>query len=150
MTYADSSFISSVYLPDCHTAQAREFVDSHRPRLPFIFLHWPEVAGTIWKHSPLAEPIWERLKNDIADGKFLSPELDAEAVSRRAAGLMVHFSPRWKKLRSLDAMHVSAAVEGGFKTFLSFDTNSFQRTLAASQKLKVWPPLNDLETAQLK
>jgi predicted nucleic acid-binding protein len=150
MTYADSSFIASVYSPDCNTAVARDFVEKNLPRLPFIFLHWPEVAKAIWKNSELPGQIWDRQKKDIAEEKFHSPDLNAESIARRAAGLIIHFSPRWKKIRSLDAMHISAAVEGGFKTFLSFDTQSFQRVLAASQKLKVWPPLTKEELAHLK
>jgi len=41
-----------------------------------------------------------------------------------------------EKLRSLDALHVAAAVTGNFKTFVSFDLRSFQRVLAVTQKLK--------------
>jgi len=61
-----------------------------------------------------------------------------------------NYYPRWKKLRSLDAMHVAAAVESGCKVFLSFDTNSCQRILAATQKLEVWPALTSDEKARLE
>jgi hypothetical protein len=57
--------------------------------------------------------------------------------------------PAWKKLRSLDAIHV-AAVAGNFKTFVPFDTRSYQRVFAATQKLKIWPPLTSVENLALK
>jgi predicted nucleic acid-binding protein len=87
----------------------------------------------------------------LAGGKKLySLDLEADLVARRAAGLIINFCPRWKKLRSLDALHVAAAVTGQFKTFVSFDTRSFQRVLAATQKLNVWPPLTAGENLALQ
>ena len=152
MIYADTSFIASAYGMDANTAEARQFIEANQPRLPLGFLHWPELAKSFWtSHPENAEKLWDWVKLDLAGGTKLYPlELEADLAARRAAGLLIHYCPRWKKLRSLDALHVATAVTGGFKTFVSFDTNSFQRTLAATQKLKVWPPLNDEEKARLK
>jgi len=130
MIYADTSFIASVYGPDVNTPAARGFIESHQPCLPISFLHWPELAKAFrTSHPESAENLWDWVQ---------------------AAGLIINFCPRWKKLRSLDAQHVAAAVEGGFKTFVSFDTRSFQRLLASTQKLKVWPPLTTEEMLHLK
>jgi len=69
---------------------------------------------------------------DLAGRKKLSPlELSAGVVSRRAAGLIINFCQHWKKLRSLDAQHVAAAMEGGFKKSL------FRSTPAVSNGY--WP-----------
>jgi hypothetical protein len=57
---------------------------------------------------------------------------------------------RWNKLRSLGAMHVRCRRRGRGKTFLSFDTRSYQRALAHPQKLKVWPALTAEEAWHLK
>lgn len=151
MTYADTSFLASAYGDDAHTEVARGFIAEHQPRLPFTFLHYPELAKVFWTNRPNeAEIIWDAIQQEISDGqKLFLPDLDADAVARRAAGLMRHFCPRWKKLRSLDVLHVSAAVTGHFKTFVSFDTNSYQRVLAQSQKLAVWPPLTAAEKKHL-
>jgi predicted nucleic acid-binding protein len=152
MIYADTSFIASVYGLDANTAAARRFIEASEPRLPLMFLHWPELAKSFWtSHPENAEKLWDWVKEDLAGGKKLYPlELEADAVAKRAAGLIVNFCPRWKKLRSLDALHVAAAVTGNFKTFVSFDMRSFQRVLAATQKLKVWPPLTAEENFALK
>ena len=82
--------------------------------------------------------------------KLAAHEADANRVSRRAAGLLRHYCSRWQKLRCLDTLHVAYAVEENFKTFLSFDIASYQRVLASSQKLKVWPPLTESEKKLLK
>jgi predicted nucleic acid-binding protein len=152
MIYADTSFIASAYGLDANTASARHFIENNKPRLPLFFLHWPELAKSFWtSHPESAETLWDWVKEDMAGGKKLYPlELEADLVARRAAGLIINYCPRWKKLRSLDALHVAAAVTGNFKTFVSFDRHSFQRILAVTQKLKVWPPLTAEENQSLK
>lgn len=151
MSYADTSFLSACYLDDEHTATAGVYLERHRPRLPFVFLHWPEMARVVAAKSPDAAADWDEIKMDVLAGeKLFAAAMDADRVARRAAGLLLNFHPRWNKLRVFDSMHVAAAVEGGFKNFLSFDTNSYQRVLAATQKLEVWPLLTSEEKARLK
>jgi predicted nucleic acid-binding protein len=151
MTYADTSFISSCYLPDAHSQKARAYLEKQEPRLPFVFLHWPELAKAVTAASPDARGDWEAIRQDVQAGqKLYAAMLDAERTGRRAAGLMRNFYPRWKKLRSLDALHVAAAVELGCRTFLSFDSGSCQRVLAAAQKLAVWPPLAQEEQLRFR
>lgn len=151
MIYADSSFISSCYVTDAHSEKARAYLEKHEPRLPFVFLHWPELAKAVTAASPDAEGDWDALRNDVHAGqKFYAATLDAERTGKRAAGLMRNYYPRWKKLCSLDVMHVAAAVESGCKIFLSFDSGSYQRVLAATQKLEVWPPLTGEEKSRMK
>jgi predicted nucleic acid-binding protein len=151
MTYADTSFIVATYVSDANTPLADQFNEEGH-RLPFTFLHWPEVAKALWTNHPaLAETVWDELKEALANGQTLyRPTLDADAVAQRAAGLMRHYAQRWPKLRAIDVMHVSAAVECHAKTFLSFDTRSYQRVLAHTQKLKVWPALTSEEAVHLK
>ena len=151
MIYADSSFICSCYVADAHSEKARAYLEKHEPRLPFVFLHWPELAKAVMTASPDANADWDAIRNDVQAGqKLYAATVDAERTGKRAAGLMRNFYPRWKKLRSLDVMHVAAAVEAGCKTFLSFDSGSYQRVLAATQKLDVWPPLSDEEKSRMK
>ncbi len=152
MTYADTSVLVSAYGDDSNTDEARLFIAKFKPRLPFTFLHWPEVAKGLWTNHPeRAEIIWDAIEQELSEGhKLYLPDLDADTVARRAAGMMKHFCPQWKKLRSLDTLHVSAAVTGHFRTFLSFDTGSFQRVLAHTQKLSIWPPLTMAEEKHLK
>jgi predicted nucleic acid-binding protein len=149
--YADSSFLCAAYAEDAHTLKAREFLLEHQAALPFTFLHWPELAKYLWTvHAAAASHISDIIVEDLAERRKIYPHTaDALAVGRRAAGLLRNFCPRRKKLRSLDALHVALAVDGNFKTFLSFDTHSQQRLLAHAQKLQVWPPLTADEKARL-
>jgi len=151
MIYADTSFISSCYVRDVHTDSASVWLKKHQPRLPFLFLHWPEIAKAIAAHAANPEIIYNTLRAEVAAGvKFHVPEIEVNRVGQRAAGLLWNWFPQWKKLRSLDAMHVAAAVETGAKTFLSFDSKSYQRVLATTQKMTVWPPLTDEEKLWLE
>ena len=151
MNYADTSFLSSCYIGDEQSELALTYVEKHRPRLPFTFLHWPEMAKATIAKSRQAEKDWEKIKSDVLAGeKLFALTLNCDRTGQRAAGLMWNYHSRWNKLRSLDAMHVAAAIEGGFKTFLSFDSNSYQRLLAHTQRLKVWPPLTADEESRLK
>ena len=151
MIYADSSFIIACYVPDSNSALADQF-NADNPRLPFTYLHWPEIAKALWtNHAETAESVWDEIKGDLADGQTLYRlTLDADTIAQRAAGLMRHYAQRWPKLRAIDVMHVSAAVELGAKTFLSFDSRSYQRVLASTQKLQIWPVLTREESANLK
>ncbi len=152
MIYADSSFLLRVYANEPGSSDAHAYLTANQPRLPFIFLHWPEVAKALWtNYEATAETSWEMIRADLEAGeKLFQPEINVENTARRAAGLMRHYCPRWKKLRALDALHVAAAVEGRFTTFLSFDSSSYQRVLAHDQKLAVWPPLTADEKLRLK
>lgn len=150
MTYADTSFIVSAYARDFHTSAALDYVSKHQPRLPFTFLHWPETVRALLLNYPDGKAILAEVEADIAGAvKLHAEEVDAERVGRRAAGLLRANLSRWKALRSLDAMHVAAAVESGAKTFLSFDSQSWQRVLAHTQRLQVWPALTVEEKARL-
>ncbi len=84
------------------------------------------------------------------DEPSTAPQINPDTVAQRAASLIRGYAQRWPKLRALDVMHVSAAVKTGSKTFLSFDAKSFQRVLAHTQNLKVWPALTPAATARLK
>ena len=151
MIYVDTSFIVSAYGQDVNTTEACAYLSSHEVKLPLNFLHWPELAGSLWKNYTDAEARWKIIEADLLDDVnicHVSP--DAGRVGRRAAGLMKGFCRRWPKLRALDVMHVAAAVEIQAKTFLSFDSRSYQRALAHTQGLKVWPALATEEKSWLK
>jgi predicted nucleic acid-binding protein len=151
MIYADSSFIVSVYGSDIHSAAARKYVEQNHPTLPFAFIHWPEITRSLWNHFEAPEKIWAEIEDDLHGGlKMKRVQLNGDRVAERAAGLLKGWLGCWPKLRSLDAMHVAAAVELGAKTFLSFDSRSCQRVLAQTQRLKAWPALTSEELALLR
>jgi predicted nucleic acid-binding protein len=150
-TYADSTFLAACYLEEAHSAAALALLRRENPRLPVNWLHRVELTKAIWTRLPDPAARWHALEGDVESRRKLYAEnANGEAIAVRAAALLKKHSPRWKKLRSLDAIHVGAAIEGGFGDFLSFDTNSFQRVLAHSEGLSVWPKLTDEEQQKLK
>lgn len=150
MIYADTSFLVSAYARDVHTRAARDYLKRHLPRLPFTFLHWPEMVRALLLNYPDGKAIVAEVEADLAEAvKLYDAELDARRVGRRAAGLLRANLTRWPALRSLDALHVAAAVETGAKTLLSFDSKSWQRVLAQTQRLQVWPVLTPEEKKRL-
>ena len=44
MIYADTSFLGSLYVRDTNSGAALGYVERERPRLPFLFLHWPGLV----------------------------------------------------------------------------------------------------------
>ena len=115
------------------------------------FIHWPEITRSLWNHFEAPEKIWAEIEDDLHGGlKMERVQLNGDRVAERAAGLLKGWLGCWPKLRSLDAMHVAAAVELGAKTFLSFDSRSCQRVLAQTQRLKAWPALTSEELALLR
>lgn len=138
MIYADTSFLASAYVPDVHSNQVLTYLGQNKPRLPFAFLHWPELAKVVFSLAGNPEETWSQIDSDLLAGvRFYRSNEDCERIARRAAGLMRHHVAQWPKLRSLDVLHVSTAVELGAKKFLSFD--GAQRLLAKTQKLEIWP-----------
>jgi len=97
MTYADTSFIASAYGKDVNTAAARSYLLREEPTLPFGFLHWPELTRFLWITQPeVADKIWDLVSEDLMERKKLAAhEADAKRISRRAAGLLRHYCPRW-------------------------------------------------------
>ena len=61
----------------------------------------------------------------------------------------LHFHCHGPDRNGLDTMHVALAQSSGCTWFLSFDTNSNARVLAASARLKVFPDLHPAERARL-
>ena len=138
MIYADSSFLASAYVTDANTGAAVDYLTKHKPRLPFSFLHWPELTKTIFTFDAMPEEKWGKVEADLLGGRrlYVARE-DCDRVARRASGLMRNYVKRWPSLRSLDVLHVATAIELGAKTFLSFDKQ--QRLLATEQKMVVLP-----------
>ena len=147
MIYADTSFLVSAYVPDANSDKTLIYLAKNKPRLPFAFLHWPEMSKAIFGFAADAETVWNDVNADLLGGvRLYRSGEDCERVARRAAGLMRHNCKRWPSLHSLDVLHVATAIELGSKTLLSFDSQ--QRVLAHVQKLEVWPELHSLRKTE--
>lgn len=82
---------------------------------------------------------WQRFQSHLGT-KLLDAPAPWAAVIKETESIIRQYSHKGK-LGTADMIFVASAIEGGAKHFLSFDTNSNLRALAAVLKLKVFPDL---------
>lgn len=139
--YADTGFLCSLYAPDAHTRSAAARMKRQALPLPIVWLHQLEFRNAL------------RLR--IFRREITSGQRDASLnamLADLAAGVLEHAAPPLTGLtieaerlsalhsealgtRSLDVLHVAAALVLGVSDFLTFDHR--QRALAAAVGLKV-------------
>jgi len=136
--YADTSFIVSLYLTDRHSVEAEQQVAS-RPTLWLTPLHVAEWTHAVEQHVSRrllsrseADRLHERFQQHRAGGLWLEAALPESAFDlcarlgrRHGARLGV---------RTLDSLHVAAALELKAERFWTFDER--QKRLAHAEGLK--------------
>lgn len=142
--YADSSVIVSLYVPEPHrTDYAIEYMERVREALPFTPQHRLEVRNAIrmlvWA-GRISTPDRTRALNEIeedldAQTFLIHSPLDYTEVYRRAEKIGAAHNERIG-CRSLDLFHVAAAMELGFKSFLTFDQKQSDIAKAAGLNVK--------------
>ncbi|MGO8698130.1 MAG: type II toxin-antitoxin system VapC family toxin [Limisphaerales bacterium] len=142
-SYADSSFIVSLYLQQQSSAKAIAFMERSGRGLPFTPWHRLEVRNAIRLAAlhGLIDPA--QAKNQL---KQIEKDLKEEA-------LLVHKAIDWidvlreaEKLgathnetigcRSADLFHVATAKQTGCDTFLTFDEKQISMATAAGMMVK--------------
>ena len=136
--YADTSFFVSLYLPDRHSEEAERRTAS-KPRLWFAPLHRAEWMHAIAQHvfrkeisASEARQAQAELQSDLGSGLWLRIDLP-ESVWDTCAELARRHGSRLG-MRTLDSLHVAAAVELGANAFWTFDER--QAKLAAAVGLQ--------------
>jgi predicted nucleic acid-binding protein len=140
-SYTDTGFLCSLYAPDPHTRRAVARM-THQPLpIPVIWLHQLEFRNAL------------RLR--VFRKEITPAQRDASLnmmLSDLAAGLLIHAEPHLTDLtieaerlsalhsetlgtRSLDILHVAAALVLGLSEFLTFDVR--QQALAKAVGLQV-------------
>jgi predicted nucleic acid-binding protein len=127
MVYADTSFLFSIALHDANTAAAFNYLKAHPTSL--VFTPWQRcelrnaIHLAVWRgncDAMLARRAIEKISSDVSAGNLIESQLDwpevfmiAEKLSdRHTAALGV---------RTLDLLHVAAAVSLGAKNFITCD-----------------------------
>jgi len=137
--YADTSFFASLYLTDKHTAEAERRLRS-RPSIPMTPLHVAEWMHAVEQHvfrkaisRAEADLLVQRLREHCAQGVWKpvafpeqSLELCAQLAQQHTALLGT---------RTLDTLHVAAALELKAERFWTFDQR--QEKLARAVGLRV-------------
>ena len=148
MTYADASFLVSLYLRDGNSAKAATFVRRHRRPLSLTPLQRHEVRNAlrlaVYRTKTQSNPVTEaearaaleQIDTDIASGNLVEQALpwsDTMATAERIGG--AHTMALG--VRGMDLLNVAAAVTLKSQVFLTFDER--QRAVANASGLTVAP-----------
>jgi predicted nucleic acid-binding protein len=137
--YADSSFLVSIYVTDIHTPEVSRRLSQH-PRLWFTPFHEAEISHAIAQQvfqGRMAEAEAARahkeLSRDCAAGVWALAGFPEATFAKAATLARTHVAKLGT--RTLDSLHVAAALELKAERFWTFDER--QAKLAKAAGLKV-------------
>lgn len=139
--YADTGFLCSLYAPDAHTARAIARMQRQTLPLPWTWLHQIELRNALRLRvfrreiTPAQrDASINALLADLSAAVLVPVTPDLAAVTTEAERLSALHSETLGT-RSLDILHVAAAVVLGAREFVTFDAR--QAGLAKAAGLKV-------------
>jgi len=142
-TYVDSGILVKAYCLELNSPDAIALILAERPPLPLTYLQETEVRHAlrlkVFRREmtlPALRGALALLDEDIREGRLERPRYDAFSVYRRAEILSSLYSAT-TGARTLDILHIAAALELGVGRFISFDQR--QRSIAKKAGLKVLP-----------
>jgi predicted nucleic acid-binding protein len=142
-TYADTSFLFSLYIQQAHSAKAAAYMAVRSEPLPLTAFGRLELFNAfrlcIFRKQidrRTAATDMRMVDKDVRAGALTWPACDWASVHGHAERLSAKHTAT-KGHRCLDIIHVAIARELNCVEFLTFDAN--QRGLALSEGLKVGP-----------
>jgi len=143
VAYADTGFLVSLYLAETTSQAADAALGPNRQPLPVIPLGMLEMRNAFnlavkWQRITPAErdALWQDVEADLASGFLVPTTVSAADLHAKARELSDRYSPT-VGTRSLDLLHVAAAVLLKADTFFSFDER--QRQAAKGEGMAVKP-----------
>ena len=137
MTYADTSFLFSLVLHDANTAAAVAYLKGHATALAFTPWQRCELRNAVrlavWRgncDAAAAKRAFEKMAADLAAGNLSETPLVWPDVLQMADELGEKHTAALG-VRSLDLLHVAAAVSLGAKKFLTCDGRQLALARAA-------------------
>jgi predicted nucleic acid-binding protein len=150
MNYLDADFIAALHFNVAgQTETAGRFV--RKSSLPFLVTELAELEARrafVRRTGQMRSEPWQVFREKLEAGTWLRYPVAWDPVAARTIDLIERFGARLNA-GTLDTMHVALAQLSGLTWFLSFDTNSNARVLAASARLKVFPHLVPTEKAKV-
>ena len=136
--YADTSFLVSLYLPDRYSAEAERHMAS-RPEVCLTPLHVAEWTHAVSQHvfrkqisAREAGQALNELERDRGKGLWL--EVDLPEWAWQTCTRLARKHGAKIGMRTLDSLHVAAALELGAEAFWTFDER--QAKLAIAEGLR--------------
>ncbi len=143
VAFADTGFVASLYLKESTSAQARAAIQAASVVLPLTPLGLLELRNAFNRSvqrrritTAQRDALWQDVEADIASGFLVPTPVASDELHEKARQLSDRHTPTLGT-RSLDLLHVAAALLLEAKEFFSFDDR--QRKAAASEGLKVKP-----------
>jgi predicted nucleic acid-binding protein len=141
--YADTSVLFSLYVTDANSPRADAWRQANPVPLGFTGFHRIELRNALsvavfQQRLTTAESLaaWQEVRQDLASGLLVAKPDLWEKLIREAESLAEHHTPVLGT-RSLDILHVAAALVLGATDFCTFDTR--QGKLANAAGLHVQP-----------
>jgi predicted nucleic acid-binding protein len=138
-TYADTSFIVSLYVQDSHSVAAQELMRLS-PRLWFTPLHLAEsfhaIAQQVFHRrvsAADAQKLYRQLRSDQTAGLWVETQVPENAFEV-CADLASSYAPKLG-IRTLDSLHVACALELKAEQFWTFDERQAKLAKAAGLKI---------------
>ena len=143
VAFADTGFIASLYLEESTSKAADAALGAKRQPLPLTPLAHLELRNAFnravqrQRITPAErDALWQDVESDIASGFLVRTPVPSAELHAKARELSDRYTPT-VGTRSLDLLHVAAALLLGTETFFSFDER--QRQTAAGEGMKVKP-----------
>jgi predicted nucleic acid-binding protein len=143
VAFADTGFIASLYLKESTSASARAAIQASPVGLPLTPLAALEMRNAFNRAvqrqritTAQRDALWQDVEADIASGFLVLTPVASEELHQKARQLSDRYTATLGT-RSLDLLHVAAALVLETKVFFSFDER--QRKAAAREGLKVKP-----------
>jgi predicted nucleic acid-binding protein len=143
VAFADTGFVASLYLKESTSAQARSAIQAAPVVLPLTPLAMLELRNAFNRSvqrqritTAQRDALWQDVEADIASGFLVPTPVASDELHKKARQLSDRHTPTLGT-RSLDLLHIAAALVLESREFFSFDDR--QRQAAASEGLKVKP-----------
>ncbi|MBI3417989.1 MAG: type II toxin-antitoxin system VapC family toxin [Verrucomicrobia bacterium] len=143
VAFAHTGFIASLYLEEATSKAADAALGAKRqplPLTPLVHLELRNAFNRAVQRQRITtaerDALWQDVASDIASGFLVRTPVPSADLHAKARELSDRYTPTIDT-RSLDLLHVAAAVILGAETFFSFDER--QRRAAAGEGMEVKP-----------
>lgn len=143
LAFADTGLLASLYLKESTSGAARAAIQASMVSLPLTPLIEFELRNTFNRAvqrqritAAERDALWQDVEADLASGFLVQTPIASGELHNKARLLSDRYTPRLGT-RSLDLLHVAAALILETKIFFSFDDR--QRQAAKAEGLKVKP-----------
>ena len=143
LAFADTGLLASLYLKESTSAAARTAIQASAVSLPLTPLIELELRNTFNRAvhrqritAAECDALWQDVEADLASGFLIHTPIASGELHSKARTLSDRHTHRLGT-RSLDLLHVAAALILETKIFFSFDDR--QRQAAKAEGLKVKP-----------